>query len=142
MGEGKLAAEARTTLEKFHLVTKQFRHSGGLHACRSAADDHDPSANRAMMCQACLEFAPHLWVHEAADHPDSLVKDPVDAALVAGDAGPDLAVAPSKRFAHEHGVGKQRAAERDEVRVAFLQQPLGQLWGLDPTHGVDREADA
>ncbi len=66
-------------------------------------------------------------------------EDVVEAGLVAGDAGVDLVGPPGGRLRDELRVGQERTRHRHQIGLAGSEDLLGQLGGVDPVGGTDRD---
>ena len=69
------------------------------------------------------------WIHQTRT--TLILKDVIQAGLVAGDTGIDFIGACFLRFEHPIGVREKRTSHRDHVGRTFRQYLLGYVWHVD-----------
>ena len=88
-------------------------------------------------CQDELRLVRGARIHQAGG--TVAFEYPVEAALVAGDAGIDLTLAAFERLARQFRIRKQRARHRHQVGRAAHQHVLGILWRIEAIGRDDRQ---
>ena len=113
------------------------RHPGRLQPCRATADhQHAPAHRRRRECSLPpLRFPTRGGVHETGHRLVEL--DHRDAALVAGDARPDLVEPTGPRLGEQERVSDVSAGHADEVGLPSRQHLFCELEAIEAADGED-----
>src|SRR5690606_5218799 len=138
LGDGELAADALAGLVEVDDVPALGQSRGAGQTRRSGTDDGDlPAPVDGLEDEPRLESRPRVDETGRAGPGEGVV----EAGLVAGDAGVDLALGVALGLADPVRVGEQRSGHRDEVPVATGKDVLGDLRHVDPVRRDDGDGD-
>ncbi len=129
-----LAAQLRALLEQYDFVPSQRSDARRLHATGPTTDHDDPLAlfgGREGAVAECLLIA-GCRVDGAGDMP--LATGVAHAALVAGDAGPDLLRLPQSGLLRQERIGDGGPGHAHKVRLSRFDNLIGHGHVLDPAH--------
>ena len=138
-----MPAQAVAAFEQADRVAAFGRYGRGFHACRPAADYHDPFPLRVRHGRQ-RAFAPiRFATADRIQRADQLaVLEQAGAALVAAVAADDFVLTALARFLHGERIGQQLPRQGNHVGRALAQHPLGRLQVAHLAHDEDLAAVA
>ena len=136
--EVELPAEPVPGFEERHRVAPLGRGHGSGETGRTGARDGHP-LRRTGGNGAVVVLVAGLRIDQAGRRRGP--EDPVEAGLVAGDAGVDPVRPARCRLGDELGIGEERPGERDEIGVSRRQDRLGGLGRVDAVGDHHRNPD-